>query len=861
MSSLVPGYAYDVFISYRQNDNRSGWVTQFVEHLREELAATIKEPVNIYFDENPHDGLLDTHHVDKSLEGKLRCLIFIPILSHTYCDTKSFAWNNEFLPFCKMSGKDTVGLDVRLPNGNVTSRILPIQIHELDVSDQDLYEQQTGAPVRSIDFIFRSPGVNRPLVPTDSRSENLSKALYRDQINKTANAIESIISALTVVAAKQPVQAVSGTTPPLENWNKPWFWKELQRRNVVRAGVAYIIVALLILQVLTIVTPLLHLEERIIVLITRVMAVGFLFALLLAWRYELSPHGVIKTNSEKALNNPFSPSKKKPFTSGPMVFVLIISLSLLALYGKMVLETPIPTDEPISIAVLPFENRSGDPDDKYIAEGITDDIINRLTITNRFLVRTRTSTQQFTGVTVVYDEIVNALKVSYIVKGSIQRSADDILVTAQLMDGKGNYLWGDTYKHTAANIILVQSEIASRIVTKLKIRLDEIELERLNKPATDNATAYDRYLRGRSLYYKYQSNANDSAVVEFKKALDLDSTYARAWAGLGDAFAQMHGRFGREYHWTDSGLLASQRAIDLDSSLEEGYKAKAVSYSYQKKYDQAVPLLLKAVAISPTYVQAVGNLGTNYYSLRDLPNCLKWELTSAGLDPSNWIPYQLIGWAYRLLGDLQEAESWLKRSLEKPNGKRYDTYEHLAYTYVAQGRKRQALKLIDELLKGNEGNTRVLETAGLIAHFAGDTNAAESYFVQSINKNPNYKDDRNTFSPIGLGQIRLLQGNRIEAEVYLSHAMFNLNAEIEQGSQSADLPYYIASIHAIRGNRTQALEWLQKAMDKKWVDHTMIEYGPYFLKYRTDSDFLKIVQFLKFQTEAMRKKVEFETTR
>lgn len=99
MPSLMPNYEYDIFISYRHNDNRSGWVTEFVNALQEELAATIKDPLNIYFDKNPHDGLLETHHVDKSLEGKLKCLIFIPIISQTYCDPKSFAWQHEFVAF------------------------------------------------------------------------------------------------------------------------------------------------------------------------------------------------------------------------------------------------------------------------------------------------------------------------------------------------------------------------------------------------------------------------------------------------------------------------------------------------------------------------------------------------------------------------------------------------------------------------------------------------------------------------------------------------------------------------------------------------------------------------------------------
>ena len=106
MAATTQAFNYDIFISYRQNDNRSGWVTEFVRSLQEELASTIKEPVSLYFDTNPHDGLLETHNVDKSLEGKLKCLIFIPIISQTYCDPKSFAWQREFCAFNKLAKED-----------------------------------------------------------------------------------------------------------------------------------------------------------------------------------------------------------------------------------------------------------------------------------------------------------------------------------------------------------------------------------------------------------------------------------------------------------------------------------------------------------------------------------------------------------------------------------------------------------------------------------------------------------------------------------------------------------------------------------------------------------------------------------
>jgi hypothetical protein len=120
MASLLPEFEYDIFISYRQKDNRyDGWVTEFVTQLKKELEATFKDEISVYFDANPFDGLLETNNVDKSLEGKLRCLIFIPIISQTYCDPKSFAWRQEFQVFNKLAKEDGYGRDIKLGNGNL----------------------------------------------------------------------------------------------------------------------------------------------------------------------------------------------------------------------------------------------------------------------------------------------------------------------------------------------------------------------------------------------------------------------------------------------------------------------------------------------------------------------------------------------------------------------------------------------------------------------------------------------------------------------------------------------------------------------------------------------------------------------
>ena len=198
MSSIIEGYNYDIFISYRQKDNKGDrWVSEFVESLKTELESTFKEEISVYFDINPHDGLLETHDVDASLKEKLKCLVFIPIISRTYCDPKSFAWEHEFKAFVELASKDQFGLKVKLPNGNVASRVLPVRIHDLDSSDTKLCESILGGVLRGIEFIYKEPGVNRPLrSEEDNPSNNLNKTFYRNQINKVAIAIKEIISGL-----------------------------------------------------------------------------------------------------------------------------------------------------------------------------------------------------------------------------------------------------------------------------------------------------------------------------------------------------------------------------------------------------------------------------------------------------------------------------------------------------------------------------------------------------------------------------------------------------------------------------------------------------------------------------------------
>lgn len=216
MAAIHPEFEYDIFISYRQNDNKyDGWVTEFVEKLKQELNATIKDNLSIFFDENPQDGLLETHQVDDSISGKIKSIIFIPIISQTYCDTSSFAWQQEFIAFRDQSDTDSLQRNIRLMNGNVASRILPVKIHDIDIEDIRLLEKELAGGLRSVDFIYRDAGVNRPLRPVDDTLMT-GAVLYRNQINKVANAIKEIINGVKLSGqtdTKHPVSENISITP------------------------------------------------------------------------------------------------------------------------------------------------------------------------------------------------------------------------------------------------------------------------------------------------------------------------------------------------------------------------------------------------------------------------------------------------------------------------------------------------------------------------------------------------------------------------------------------------------------------------------------------------------------------------
>jgi len=370
MPSIIQGYEYDIFISYRQNDNQEGWVTEFINSLNREIKSTFKEDISIYFDENPFDGLGETHDVDDSLAKKLKCLIFIPIISQTYCDPNSFAWTNEFLAFNELSNNDDYGFKVQLPNGNTATRVLPIRIHELDNEDKQLLENEIGF-LRSIDFVYQSAGVNRPLSPNDNPEKNLNETLYKDQINKVANSIKDIIAGIKTAEAKEESDAEETEKPRPK---KIQLTSEIKRRNVLRTSLVYILSSLVLWKV----GGVIGLPLKIQGLIPLVLVILFPISVLMAWLYERSPQGFIKTGSAASRENPFTDAQKKPLTSNTFILLLVATVVALFLIYPQSSTQPASDVEEIgaSIAVLAFDDQSPDGDQEWLGDGIAAEIPN-----------------------------------------------------------------------------------------------------------------------------------------------------------------------------------------------------------------------------------------------------------------------------------------------------------------------------------------------------------------------------------------------------------------------------------------------------------------------------------------------------
>ena len=327
---------------------------------------------------------------------------------------------------------------------------------------------------------------------------------------------------------------------------------------------------------------------------------------------------------------------------------------------------PLP-DKP-SIAVLPFINMSGDPEQGYFSDGITEDIITDLSKISGLFVIARNSSFVYKGRAVNVEHVGQALGVRYVLEGSVRRANDRVRINAQLLDATtGGHVWADRYDGEMQDIFALQDQVTQQIVQALQIKLTQGEQTSLTHQYTDNLEAYDLYLRGESFFGRLTKEANTQARQMFEQAIVLDPEYAAARAQLGFTYLiEWALQWSQDPQAIRRAREISQKAVDLDGSLPITHQVLGYIAVFQKQYEQGIAALERSITLDPNCADGYVWLGNTMNFVGEPHKALTLIQQAMRLNP-HYPPRYLfaLGHTYRILGRAEEAIALLRRSLTR----------------------------------------------------------------------------------------------------------------------------------------------------------------------------------------------------
>jgi TolB-like protein/cytochrome c-type biogenesis protein CcmH/NrfG len=479
------------------------------------------------------------------------------------------------------------------------------------------------------------------------------------------------------------------------------FFRELKQRKVYRAAVGYAIVAWLIVQISATVIPAYHGPEWILPLLITGFALGFPVALLLAWAFDLTGGAIKKapTSTDATLSG----ANKRRFwlLAGEGLIVSAIVVAVYWLWhpwreASTVLQpapAAMPTIVEKSIAVLPFENLSRDPESAYLAEGIQQEILTRLANIADLRAISRSSTRQYQSKPGNLSEIAKQLRVAHVLEGSVQKVADQVRVNVQLVNAQtDSHLWANTYDRKLTDIFHVETEIAKRIAESLHAKLTGREEQALAVKPTNNPEAYDAYLRGLAFEARSAPFASLEAAGFYERAVQLDPNFAIAWARLSRTDAAIY--FDRYDASTATRGEAAKRALENAQKLEPnapetllalGYYQYGVLDDYaaakttfgrvsqmlpgssevlhalakvtrrEGNWDQSIAYFEQALVLDPRNVVLLTDAAFTYTMLRQFPAVLKLYDRVLDIKPNDPDAMAAKAGVYQAQGKLQEA--------------------------------------------------------------------------------------------------------------------------------------------------------------------------------------------------------------
>nr|CAM58137.1 putative adenylate/guanylate cyclase protein [uncultured marine microorganism] len=452
------------------------------------------------------------------------------------------------------------------------------------------------------------------------------------------------------------------------------FFTELKRRNVLRVAAAYGVVAWIIIEAGSVLLPTFGASESAFQVYVVVVLAGFLLSLILAWVFEVTPEGV---KLEKNVDR----SESTTLKTGRTLDLAIIGLLIVALGISVTLNVTgmrfsdrVSTVDAnrLSIAVLPFESRSADPDNVFFADGIHDDLLTMLGNINSLRVISRTSVMEYRDTKKNMRKIGEELGVTTILEGAVQKAGDNVRINVQLIDTNADqHLWAQSYDRqlTTNNIFAIQSEISAAIASALQATLTPEESARLDSVPTENLEAYNLCLVGRNNIYSRRLDNLQQARQQFERAIELDPNYAKAYSGLSDSVMLIlsnHKAISTDEAFPIS-ELALDKAVALDSSDADIYASVGLykmelwkSQVDKSARDAAHEAFERALKINPNHVQAL-MWQASLYDESETSKSIELYERAIELDPLARVPQINLGVQYAHLGQNDAAlRQWLK---------------------------------------------------------------------------------------------------------------------------------------------------------------------------------------------------------
>ncbi|MEJ2258523.1 MAG: hypothetical protein P8X98_16330 [Woeseiaceae bacterium] len=440
------------------------------------------------------------------------------------------------------------------------------------------------------------------------------------------------------------------------------FFSELRRRNVFRVGIAYLIVAWLLLQVADTLGPALRLPEWFQSGVVFVLILGFPFVLIFAWAFELTPEGLKREKEvDRGQSITGQTGQKLNYTIIGLLLVAVLYLGLDKFAFEHDHEEQRTASTEPSIAVLPFANMSDDASNEFFADGITEELLNLLAKIPELQVTSRTSAFQFKGREVDIPTVAKQLNVEHVLEGSVRKSGMRVRITAQLIDAETDrHVWSETYDRELDDIFAVQDEIAKEVVEVLQVAL----LGEAPKSRKTDTEAYALYLEG--LHFLDLDRADDwpQALALFEQALEIDPEYASAWFGRARAIREI-ANWG-DYDLDEGTELARQwarHALEIDPSLAEAWAMLGhLRMIYDWDWDGAQTLIDKALAVGPNNPVVLGEASILAHIKGDMSGTLEYALAALELDPLSNVRIREAGLAHWFRGEHAEAEAYFRKN-------------------------------------------------------------------------------------------------------------------------------------------------------------------------------------------------------